>query len=114
VFDLNGAGFNSGDAADAYPGTAAIRPSRPRPRPTATTISIADQIEVTEHVPPGHHERHDARGDPGPPRRALRPNAIDNDQTAVLVTVSGSRIRYGATFISTRAQLATASHSGPA
>jgi hypothetical protein len=37
-------------------------------------------------------------GDPGPVPSAILPTAIDNDQPATLVTVSGSRIRYGASF----------------
>ena len=100
VFDLNGAVSNSGEAADVYPGT-----SNNTAFSTVTTPNSNDNLArptralVNTISPAGATMTAIMRaGDPGPVPGSILPTAIDNDQTAMLVTVSGSRIRYGATF----------------
>jgi M6 family metalloprotease-like protein len=100
VFDLNGAGANQGEAADVFPGS-----TNNTSFTSATTPDSDDntarptRIEVTSISAAAPTMTATLRaGDPGPQASAILPTTIDNDQTAVQVTVSGARIRHGATF----------------
>ncbi|HKW15769.1 MAG TPA: M6 family metalloprotease domain-containing protein [Candidatus Krumholzibacteria bacterium] len=100
VFDLNGTGFNMGEAADPYPGTSGNTSFTSASVPNSNdNLDRPTQIQVTSIGPAGATMNATLRaGNPGPIATSIAPNAIDNDQTSVLVTVTGSRIRYGATF----------------
>jgi hypothetical protein len=70
------------------------------------------QISVTSIGPSGATTAATLRaGDPAPTAASLTPNVIDNDQVAVVVDVTGTRIKHGATFRFVRSA-ATAAPSG--
>jgi M6 family metalloprotease-like protein len=106
VFDLNGPGFNSGEAADPYPGTSGNTSFTSASTPDShDDLDRPTQIQVTGIGPAGATMSATLRaGNPAPLAVSMSPNSIDNDQPAVLVTVTGSRLRYGATFKFTVAQ----------
>lgn len=99
VFDLNGATPNYGEAADVYPGTANNTSFAAGTTPNSNdNTNRPTQIYVNSISPAGAAMTATLRaGNPGPVANAVNPPAIDNDQTSVLVTVTGTRLRYGAT-----------------
>jgi M6 family metalloprotease-like protein len=100
VFDLNGGGANTGEAADVYPGTSGNTSFTSATTPNSNdNLGRPTQIEITSVSPAGAAMSAMMKaGDPAPLATSILPTSIDNDQPATLVTVSGSRIRYGATF----------------
>jgi M6 family metalloprotease-like protein len=106
AFDLNGAGFNQGDAADPYPGTSGNTSFTSASSPNSNDdLNRPTQIQATSISAAGATMTATLRaGNQGPLAVSASPNSIDNDQPAVLVTVSGSHLRYGATFKFTVAQ----------
>jgi hypothetical protein len=99
VFDLNGPGFNQGDAGDPFPGTSAKTSFTSASTPNSNDdLNRPTQIQATSISAAGATMSATLRaGNQGPMASAINPPAIDNDQTAVLVTVTGARLRYGAT-----------------
>lgn len=101
IFDLNGAGANTGEPADVFPGTSGNTAFTSASNPNSHDNMVRPtQVEVTGISAAGPTMSATMRaGDPGPLATSIEPTSIDNDQPATLVTVTGSRIRYGATFV---------------
>ena len=101
LFDLNGAVFNSGEAADPYPGTSSNTSFTSATAPNShDNLGRPTQIEVISVGPSSATMSATMKaGDPSPQASSINPTNIDNDQVATVVTVTGSRLRYGATFI---------------
>jgi len=99
VFDLNGATPNYGEAADVYPGTTNNTSFNGASTPNSNdNTGRPTQIYVNNISPAGAIMTATLRaGNPGPTVNAINPPSIDNDQTSVPVTVTGARLRYGAT-----------------
>lgn len=100
VFDLNGVGANRGEPADVFPGTANNTGFGSLTTPGSTdNTARATRIEITGISPAAAVMSATLRaGDASPLAASLSPSAIDNDEPAVQVTVSGSRLRHGAAF----------------
>jgi hypothetical protein len=100
VFDLNGAVYNMGEGGDVYPGTSGNTAFTSISNPNSNdNYTRPTQIQVTGISAASATMSATMRaGDPAPGANAILPTTIDNDQTATLVTVSGVRIKYGATF----------------
>ncbi|HET6348116.1 MAG TPA: M6 family metalloprotease domain-containing protein [Candidatus Krumholzibacteria bacterium] len=100
IFDLNGPGYNNGEPADVFPGTTNNTSFTSVTTPNSNdNLLRPTRIQVTGISAAGASMSATLRaGDPGPLAGSVLPAAIDNDQTATLVTVSGSRLRYGASF----------------
>jgi M6 family metalloprotease-like protein len=92
--------FNDGEAADVYPGPSNNTSFGAGTAPNSNdNVNRPTRIQVTGIGPAGATMTATLRaGDPAPTAGAILPTAIDNDQTATLVTVSGAHLRYGATF----------------
>ncbi len=100
-FDLNnGINSNTGEAGDVFPGTSANTTFNSGTTPGSTdNTGRPTQIAVTSIGAPGATMSATLRaGDPAPTAASLSPNVIDNDQVAVVVDVTGTRIKHGATF----------------
>ena len=100
-FDLNnGINSNTGEAEDVFPGPTANTTFNSGTTPGSTdNTGRPTQISVTSIGVPGATIAATLRaGDPAPTAASLSPNVIDNDQVAVVVDVTGTRIKHGATF----------------
>ncbi|HEU4928756.1 MAG TPA: M6 family metalloprotease domain-containing protein, partial [Candidatus Krumholzibacteria bacterium] len=113
-FDLNnGINSNTGEAEDVFPGPSLNTTFNSGTTPGSTdNTGRATQISVTGIGAPGATTSATLRaGDPAPTAASLSPNDIDNDQVAVVVDVTGTRIKHGATFRFVKS-VATATPSG--
>lgn len=100
LFNLIGGTINRGDTGDPYPGS-----TNKRTFNSATTPNSNDnqyrttQIEVSSISNSGPAMTAFMKaGDLAPAAVSVLPNDIDNDQVAVPVVITGSRIKHGATF----------------
>lgn len=100
VFDLNGATPNMGEPADPYPGTSGHTSLTSGTTPNShDNLARPTEIEVTGISPAGGTMTATLKaGDPSPQATSVLPVSIGNDQVQVPVTVSGARIRHGASF----------------
>jgi len=99
-FDLNGGGANHGEPQDVYPGPLAKTDFQTGTTPASTdNTGRSTRIAVTDIIAFGANVSATLRaGDQGPLATSVLPDNIDNDQVAVVVEVSGNRLRAGATF----------------
>lgn len=100
IFDLNGVVFNTGEDSDPYPGTSSNTSFNAITAPNSNdNTGRPTEIQVMGiSVASANMSAIMKAGDPAPQAVSIFPAAIDNDQPATQVTVTGARIRHGATF----------------
>lgn len=100
LFNLNGASPSSGEPSDPYPGASGNTSFGQGTSPNSNdNLNRPTQVQVASISPAASTMTATLRaGDPAPLASSIAPTAIGNDETATLVTVSGSRLRYGAAF----------------
>jgi M6 family metalloprotease-like protein len=100
VFDLNGAVYNVGEPADPFPGTSNNTSFTSVSAPNSNdNLGRPTQIQATGISAAGANMTATLRaGDPGPLATNIFPVTLDNNLNGMPITVTGARIRAGATF----------------